>query len=114
MNPFDEARAVEGDKVVYRNGEEVIAFYYVPDMWSNFKIIAINVSGNVTKHDKNGKFIEYEGPFEFDLFMESGDEPVWIVIHNNTCAHSSLEKAMHSRKSLGVENYKIVKAEYIK
>ena len=114
MNPFDEVRAVEGEKVIYGNGEEVMAFYYVLDMWSNFKIIAINHSGKITKHDKNGKFIDYEGQSEFDLFMESVEPPVWIVIHNTTCTNTSLERAMHLRKSLGVENYKIVKAEFVK
>lgn len=81
MKKFDLQKAIEGKPLVYRNGERVKRFIYVPesnDMGA--KIITVGIYGGLGFHFENGKRWHLsEG--ESDLFMASEKKTVWVNLY---------------------------------
>jgi len=80
MKPFNLERALSGDPVVMRNGEKVIAIYYLKEAESEQKIIAIREDGRYAFLFDGGKYYT-ESQSNLDLFMAAQEVTIWKNVY---------------------------------
>ena len=117
MKPFDLKAAVNGEKVVTRNGTPVAEFRFFDSVYETYPVVA-SVDGEIKTYTKSGEFSEFnEHPL--DLFMAETDKSIitkWSILTDSdsiTRLYDTKEEA-HAKVNdvMRLVGYKIVKIEW--
>lgn len=98
--PFNLERALAGDKVITRDGREVVQLFYADKASEdNEKVIAV-VDGIIEKYQTNGAYYSHETEYRHDLFMAPTTVKVerWVNVYadGHSFTHTTKEQAEKS------------------
>jgi hypothetical protein len=104
MKEFNKKEMLDGKKMVYRNGSQVVYYAYYDNARDGIRLITWDITGDIHTHFENGK-LNNNTIAQFDLFMSSEFKEVYIAIqkepeHDNklltTCAYYSKEDLLRN------------------
>ena len=89
LKPFNLERALAGDPVVTRSGEEVESFHLV-DANINYPLV-VYIKGymEIEEFTKKGSFYSYEKDSDKDLFMAQVKKEGWVNLYYDTSIYGT-------------------------
>jgi hypothetical protein len=81
MEKFDLERALAGEPVCTRNGNEVTRLFLV-DVDSKYKLVGV-VKKSLLRWTDKGYFLDITNKSENDLFMKPKENAIWVNVYKD-------------------------------
>jgi hypothetical protein len=96
MEQFNLERALAGEPVCTRDGNEVTRLFLV-DVDSKYKLVGV-VKKSLLRWTDKGYFLDITNKSENDLFMKPKENAIWVNLYKSSMGHIYLGEQFETEK----------------